>query len=193
MHEIQLDYITQFWEAYPENRKAFRTRFLDAHEVTGENIKYNDKDFVKFFEDFKDKGYLYNTIIYFIADHGQHFVVGHVPFLPDDSRYEENYLPLFIALVPADIPSENLRFLKQNQHHFTTPIDVYSSLKSVAVGKRAISDKEKSYSILYETLPTNRDWDINAETHFDNWWWSNDSSRTLSKIKGKGLFYFQIF
>ena len=133
MHEIELDYINQFWDAYPDNRKAFRTRFLDTHEGTGEVIKYNDDDFVKFFENFKEKGYLYDTVIYFVADHGAHFVVGHLPIIPDDSRFEENYLPLFIALVPSDIPKSNLRYLKQNQQHFTTGVDIYSSLKSIPI------------------------------------------------------------
>ena len=133
MHQIQLDYITQFWEAYPDNRKAFRTRFQETHESTNEVIKHNDEDFVKFFENFKNKGYLYNTIVYFVADHGQHFVVGHLPIVPDDSRIEENFLPLFIALVPSDLPQSNLKFLKKNQQHFTTGIDIYASLKSVSL------------------------------------------------------------
>ena len=96
MHEIQLDYIMQFWDAYPDNRKAFRARFEDTHEATSEVIKYSDQDFVDFFEKFNAKGYLKNTVVYFVADHGQHFIVGHFPFIPDDSRIKENYLPLFI-------------------------------------------------------------------------------------------------
>ena len=91
MHNIQLNYIKQFWDVYQGNRKAFRSRFNENHEATGELIKYNDNDAVEFLEYFKAKGYLEDTIIYFISDHGQHFIVGHIPFVPDDSRLEENY------------------------------------------------------------------------------------------------------
>ena len=157
MQEIELDYVMQFWEAYPENRKAFRARFMQAHEATGELIKYIDNDLVNFFESFKAKGYLENTMVYFIADHGAHFIVGHAPFIPDNSRLEENFLPMFILLAPSNIPQKNLQFLEKNQQHFMTGLEVYSSLKSIAVGKNATSEYAKSYSILYEELPSNRD------------------------------------
>ena len=171
MHEIQLDYIMQFWDSYPDNRKAFRARFMESHEATGELVKYIDNDLVTFLKEFDTKGYLKNTIIYFIADHGAHFIVGHVPVLPDNSRLEENYLPMFLMLVPNDIPRENLKFLQRNQQHFMTGFDVYSSIKSIAVGKNANSTYTKSYSIIYEELPSNRDWDKNSiDYKFENCW-----------------------
>ena len=83
MHNIQLNYIKQFWDAYQGNRKAFRSRLNEKHEATGELIKYNDNDAVEFLEYFKANGYLKDTIIYFISDHGQHFIVGHIPFVPE--------------------------------------------------------------------------------------------------------------
>ena len=92
MHKIQLDYITQFWDSYPENRKAFRSKFNENHEATGELIKYNDEDTVEFLKNFDKKGHLNKTIVYFISDHGQHFIVGHIPLFPDNSRFEENVL-----------------------------------------------------------------------------------------------------
>ena len=190
MHEIQLDYVMQFWNAYPENRKAFRTRFMEAHEASSELIKYIDNDLVKFFEDFDSKGYLQNTIVYFIADHGAHFIVAHVPLLPDNSRLEENFLPTFILLAPNDIQKENLQFLQKNQQHFITGIDIYSSIKSIAVGNNANTIYAKSYSILFEELPSNRDWNPNSLGYeFANCWWNLDYSITENKANDRGLFY----
>ena len=135
MHRVQLDYIKQFWDSYQGNRKAFRSKFNENHEATGELIKYNDQDTVEFLEYFKTQGYLKDTIVYFVSDHGQHFIVCRVPIIPDDSRLEENYLPLLIMLVPIDIPGHNMQLLKDNQQHFMNSFDVYSSLKSIATGR----------------------------------------------------------
>lgn len=46
LFEIQLEYVKQFWDAYPDVRKVFRTRFNENHEATGELIKYNGKAFI---------------------------------------------------------------------------------------------------------------------------------------------------
>ena len=37
MHEIQLDYLKQFWGAYPNNRKFFRTHFSEGHVFFGKS------------------------------------------------------------------------------------------------------------------------------------------------------------
>lgn len=115
MHNIQLEYAKQFWEAYPDVRKIFMAQFNENHEFSGELIKYNDEDFINFFIYFREKGYLSNTQFLIMADHGQHFIVSHTPIYPDDSRFQENYLPLLIFLTPKDIPAKNLAFLKNNQ------------------------------------------------------------------------------
>lgn len=157
IHNIQLEYIKQFWDKYQGNRKAFRSKFNENHEATGELIGYNDKDTVKFFEYFEEKGYLKDTIVYFISDHGQHFVVGHLPFIPDDSRISENYLPLLIMLVPSDIPEKNMKMLKNNQQHFLNSFDVYSSFKSIAAGQKQSDLKNLGHSFINEDLPLYRD------------------------------------
>ena len=40
MYEIQLNYVMQFWDAYSDNRKIFKTRSTESHEATGELVKY---------------------------------------------------------------------------------------------------------------------------------------------------------
>lgn len=190
MHEIQIEYLMQFWDAYSDNRKIFRTRFLENHEATGELVKYNDEDLYNFFQEFEAKGYLKDTIVYFISDHGQHFIVGHLPALPDNSRLEENFLPLIIMLVPSDIPKENIKFLESNQQHFMTGIDIYSSMKSIAVGGNANSSYFKSYSLLYETLPSDRNCDVNkGDINFSDCWCNKEFTTTENKIAKRGIFY----
>ena len=93
----------QFWEAYPDVRKFMRTHISDAHENTGELISRADDHIVQFFENFKRKGYLKNTNVILISDHGPHFFIRHVPIVPDDSRQQEIAFPLLIHLAPKNL------------------------------------------------------------------------------------------
>jgi membrane-anchored protein YejM (alkaline phosphatase superfamily) len=135
LHNQILDYTWQFWEAYPDVKKYFRAYFQEAHEATGEVVTTIDQDIANFLEKFHSKGYLSDTIITFLADHGAHFAVMHAPFLPDDSRMRELHLPLLIHLTKTDIPEENLNYLRLNQQAFVSSHDYYSTLKSIAEGK----------------------------------------------------------
>ena len=68
------------------------------HESTGELPKYLDEPLEKFFRDFKNQGNLKNTEILIFSDHGAHFITSHEPMFPDDSRFEENMLPVFFYI-----------------------------------------------------------------------------------------------
>ena len=190
MHQIQLEYIKQFWDKYNDTRKVFRTVFNNNHEATGELIKYNDNDFVEFFKYLHDKGYLSNTIVIFLADHGPHFIIGRTSFLPDDSRLQENFFPLLMVLTPSDIPKKNLNYLENNQQLFVTSHEIYGLLKSLAVGSKDGSQVFEDYSILHEDLPNGRDWHLNnGLIKFDKWWWSLDSEYIKDKMSERSYFY----
>ena len=93
-------------------------------------------------------------------------------------------------LVPKDIPKSSLQFLENNQQHFTTGFDAYSSLKSIAVGGKAHSPYLKSYSLFYEETPSNRDWNpTSVGLKFGQCWWNLDYSVTEKKARERGLFY----
>lgn len=156
MHNIVLDYSLQFFETYPDVRKFMRVHISDAHENTGEVIKYADEDFVKFFKKFYEKGYLNHTQVMFVSDHGAHFFVNHMPFIPDDSRHQENAFPILIHMAPKSISDVYKHNLKYNEQLFIDSHDIYATLKSIAVGKKARSKLINSHSYIYEELPEGR-------------------------------------
>ena len=94
--QYEFEYLTQFWENYLDNRKLFRISFMDAHEDTGEVIKYLDKPLTNFLNDFYIKGYLNDTFIMFVSDHGLHFprIYGLLAF--ENFNYEKTLPSLFI-------------------------------------------------------------------------------------------------
>ena len=70
--EYVIDYGIKFWETYNNNRKFFRMAFMDGHEDTGEVIKFLDNYLTNSIEMMYNKGYLKNTLIMFMSDHGLH-------------------------------------------------------------------------------------------------------------------------
>lgn len=156
-HNMILDYAKQFWEAYPDNRKFFRTHFSDAHEVLGELIKYFDDDIVAFLQWFKESGYLDDTYLIFIADHGAHNVIIRTPMFPDNARNVENTHPYHLDLVKKDIPEKYLQNLRNNEQSFMSNHDLYSTLKTIAEGSPQTSKYALSYPYIAEQLPIDRD------------------------------------
>ena len=154
---IILDYVTQFWEAYPENRKFFRTHFSNAHENLGELVKYMDDELLNFLKYFHEKGYLDDTIVFFVADHGAHEFSIRFPLFPDNSRSIENSHPVLMNLVKNDIPKENLEFLRSNEQAFMSSHDFYSTLKTIANGEWSNSHKSRSYPYIAQVMPHDRD------------------------------------
>ena len=190
IHDIQLEYVKQFWDKYNDTRKVFRTVFNENHEATGELIKYNDNGYVNLLNYFNEKGYLKDTIVMVVSDHGQHFIVGRSFFLPDDSRLEENYLPFLLLLIPRDIPQGNMRFLENNQQLFVTAHEIYGTLKSLAMGELSRSDVFKGYSPMHEDLPKGRDWDQNkGEIEIVQCWCSLDKDYADKKMSKRSYFY----
>lgn len=157
LQEIQFEYLTQFWEAYPDVRKFFRTSVSYAHEFTGELIKYADDDFVNLLQNFYEKGYLDDTQVILLADHGAHFLTMRTNVFPDDSRRIENALPVLVHITPRNIPTKNMENLKVNQQRFVNSHDIYATLKSFAVGQTASSTEVIDYSFFHEELPKGRD------------------------------------
>ena len=69
-YEYVFEYAEQFWTAYKDQPKFFRMGFIDAHESTGEVVKYLDEPLTNFLKNWNEKGFLDNTMIFFVSDHG---------------------------------------------------------------------------------------------------------------------------
>lgn len=157
MIDITFGYIKQFWAAYPENRKFFRTHISDSHEHYGHLIKYMDGQTLDLLQHFEKMGYLKDTIIIFQADHGPHFTTYDFNYLPDNSKNIENVLPNSMILAPSSLDSLNLDTLRQNEQAFIGHHDLYATLRTIAEGKIYHSDKVDSYAYISEIVPGNRD------------------------------------
>ena len=191
MHNIIFDYAKQFWEAYPENRKFFRTHFSDAHEQSGELISYMDDDILDFLKHFHDKGYLDDTYLVILADHGSHNVILKAFWLPDNSRNVENTHPIFLNLVKKDIPKKNIEFLRSNEQSFMSHHDTYSTLKTIASGKPSNSIYSESYPYISETLPIDRDC-TNTTMFLAKCWCYMDPDEAQKKFDEIPLFSFAV-
>jgi hypothetical protein len=56
---------------------------------------------------FYEKGYLDDTFVTLLADHGAREVTFHFPTIPDNSRHVEIFYPMFYHLVPKKIKNNN--------------------------------------------------------------------------------------
>ena len=72
--EYILEYGEKFWAAYSKEHKFLRLSFQDAHEGTLEVVKYLDVKFAEFLEKFDRKGYLKDTAVFLVSDHGNNMV-----------------------------------------------------------------------------------------------------------------------
>lgn len=186
-----MDYLKQFWTAYPENRKFFRTHFSEAHEVVGELVKYMDEDFRDLLQYFYDMGYLEDTFVSIVSDHGAHALTVRFPAFPDNSRYIENYYPILIHLSKDDIPLQSKHFLEANEQSFISSFDFYASIKTIAENKHSSSSEALSYSYINEQIPHSHDC-TNTTEYIADCWCSQDANSLNQKISNKGIFYTKV-
>ena len=192
--ETMMEYMDQFWTAYPDVPKFLRSSFMQAHELTGEGIYHFDDKILNFFKNFHAKGFLKNTQVMIVSDHGAHDLVIRSPFFPDDSRSLENALATLIHLSPSDTPKENLKFVQENEQRFLSSHEIFATLKSLAYGYKEGSPYMKDFSYFHENLPQNRDWgDVECyeywgEMIFVNWWLRKDYSKIEARKKANSYF-----
>ena len=191
LFDIQFEYVTQIWKKYPDVRKFVRFDSNYNHEWTGELVKTQDESYEKFLRDFHAKGYLKDTEVMIVSDHGVHFVVSHTPIFPDDSRHQENYFPALFILSYKDTPKKNLNFLKNNQQQFMGSFDIYTTLKSFAVGKASKNDEFESYSIYHEDLPKGRECENSKGINYKECYCRSDVSKIHNLKNRNGYFYIQ--
>lgn len=147
----------QFWDAYGDNRKFFRTHFSDNHEFFGIGAHYLDSDLSNFLQKFEQKGYMEDTIVTIISDHGTHPFSAHFVFLPDNSRGVENYMPVLFNILPKSIGEETKAIVRQNEQSFISSYDIYATLKTVATNAPSTARDAVSYSYFHEVIPSSHD------------------------------------
>lgn len=128
-----VNYTNQFWEKYKGEKKFFKAGNINAHEGTDEVIKYDDDIYVKFFEEFEQKGNFENTLVIVFSDHDSS-----QPFLRNSDHVYELYLPFLTIILPKKMKNfeQVKREMKFYENRLVTPFDVEKTLLG-NIGKKS--------------------------------------------------------
>lgn len=127
VHDYQLEYGYKFWEAYQDTPKVLRMDFIDAHEGSMEVVKYLDDKLEKFLTDLESSEQLDDTILLFMADHGNN-MPGFVSMVDPWDWKIEKYLPMMFLVVPNKLKENYGQNLKHNEQSIVTPWDIHNFL-----------------------------------------------------------------
>ena len=165
VHDYIFEYGTKFWEAYPDNKKFLRLAFNDGHESTFEVLQYLDEPMYNFLNTFYEKGYLKNTALIIISDHGNH-MPGIYNLLFSEQYETERVLGNFVLIINSNsLFNDNKEKFKifnqnlmENQQSIITPYDVYNTLIHILYADSGESlYTKRGKSIFKEIDNSNRD------------------------------------
>ena len=138
--EYVIEYGEKFWETYINEHKFLRLSFQDAHEGTLEVVKYLDVKLAEFLENFDKKGYLKDTAIFFVSDHGNN-MIGFYNILQVEDYVLEKTLGTWFMLLPR-IKNIDETYLEINQQRMVSPYDIFDTLLDMF----GYHEKDKVYS-----------------------------------------------
>ena len=158
IHDYIFEYGKKFWETYIGNRKFLRLAFNDGHESSFEVIQYIDDALYNFLNFFYENGYLRNTGLFILSDHGNH-MPGLYNLLFAEQYEIERVLPfLFIIVNSKELFVNKLKrrwfhdmnfYATFNQQIFITSYDIHSTLKHIITASKHSTDKGSSlFSLL---------------------------------------------
>ena len=124
--EYILEYGEKFWAAYSKEHKFLRLSFQDAHEGTLKVVKYLDVKLAEFLEKFDRKGYLKDTAVFLVSDHGNNMVGIYNIFQFEDYVLEKT-LGTWFMLLPKKKEIDE-KFLEINQQRLVSPYDIHDTL-----------------------------------------------------------------
>jgi hypothetical protein len=129
-----MEYTKLFWEAYKDSKKFFRIHLNEGHEPTMEVISYLDESFAQFINYFFDNNLLNDTAIFFLSDHGCHFV-NMFRIINKDEHVGEASLPILMIILPNNkklYESGLYDNLYENQQTFLTAYDIHDTFIHLA-------------------------------------------------------------
>ncbi|XP_028130058.1 uncharacterized protein LOC114326035 isoform X1 [Diabrotica virgifera virgifera] len=135
-----LDYISRFVTTMTSNNIPYFGFFWGAslsHDYLNKP-KLGDQYYYSFFKDLKDRGYLNNTAVFFISDHGIRWGSIRQTF---QGRMEER-LPFVHALIPESFQKRYptaFKNLQQNSKRLTTPFDLHDTFLDLLEPSKRLS------------------------------------------------------
>ena len=127
--EYIIEYGEKFWETYSKEHKFLRLSFQDAHEGTLEVVKYLDVKLAEFLEKFDKKGYLKDTAVFLVSDHGNNMVGIYNIFQFEDYVLEKT-LGTWFMLLPKKKEIDE-KFLEINQQRLVSSYDITHNLLDI--------------------------------------------------------------
>ena len=146
-----LEYGKQFWEKYEDNKKYLRLNFQDAHEFSGQVVKYLDEPLYNFLNNLYERKKLDDTAIFIVSDHGNSYFPYFYYYIlrSDDATIEVTYAT-FYMLVPNYKNEKNKKILNNlylHQQALVSPFDIHDTLLHIAYG-----DNLNTTNILYSGI-----------------------------------------
>ncbi len=140
------EYGKQFWEKYKDNKRYLRFNFQDAHEFSGNVVKYLDEPLYNFLNELYEKKMLEDTAIFLMSDHGNSYFDYYYHYIlrSDDSRIERVYGTFFVIL-PNYKKNNNEEYLNNihiHQQALITPFDIHDTIVNIAFGNNLESSNE---------------------------------------------------
>ena len=177
--EHMINYATQFWEKYNNNRKYFRIAFNYGHEKTGAIIKYLDDPLYNMLNGFYKKGLLKDTAVFIVSDHGNQNDGVFNLINSAEWELEKRYAFFVLILCNNDAfkKSGYDQNLLKNQNIMVTPYDIHDTMIHIIYGdknalvmtkdgdKRGYSVKNKGESMFKRVNGKGR----NCEKYNDDW------------------------
>ena len=129
-HKVSLDYTESLFDAYVRKPK-FSVTILSAESHNNiNNIQYMEGDFIQFLLRMEKKGYLDNTFVFILGDHGLRASAFRMSF----AGWLEERLPFFALLVPGAYLHGNMdrrQAIRLNAQHLTSHFDIYATFHDI--------------------------------------------------------------
>ena len=144
-YEYMFEYMTQFLEAYKNERKYMRMCFSDAHEATQHLIKHVDEPLYNFLNLILDKYSDDNTAIIFLSDHGGKLPGPYAVLFIEEWKFESELSSLFLIL-PVNNTKYDKNIILNNEKRFLSCYDFYSTiLDYLNINKAEIKEIRQEY------------------------------------------------
>ena len=122
------EYGYKFLDAYQNEPKFLKLAFNDAHESTGNVIKYIDESLSEFINFYLKNYWNEKSMIYLVSDHGRQ--MPSLSYLFKDEEFQTNRVTgaLFLFMPEDDISHYNRSGMYINEQRYITPYDIYDTL-----------------------------------------------------------------
>ena len=145
--EYVLEFSKKFLETYKDEKKILKMGFNDAHESTGEVIRYLDKPLKNFIKYYLKNHMTEKSMIIFLSDHGNAMPDLNELLLSQDKEIEKTLGMLYLIYPNISENSNNLynnTALLLNEQTLVTPYEIYATLLDNLGFNDSYYNKEKS-------------------------------------------------